>query len=143
MREYARSLPESAQASLRHQGFDAEVASLPGKYAGPRGAVLLGLLETEAVGVVALRPLEGWPESCEMKRLYVRPLARGTGLGRLLCEELLAFAKRAGYADMKLDTERDFVAAIGLYRSMGFAEIPRYNDDPMACTVWMGKPLRA
>lgn len=151
--EYAASLPDSAQRSLRHQGFDAELANLPGKYAPPGGTILLAsAIEAgqppQWLGVVALRPLD--PSGlrpndptpiCEMKRLYVRPAARGLGAGRALCEQLLAAAAAAGYRMMKLDTESDFAAAIGLYRSLGFIEIPRYNDDPEASTVWMGKAL--
>ncbi|MBI1189571.1 MAG: GNAT family N-acetyltransferase [Tepidisphaera sp.] len=151
--EYASTLPESAQRSLRHQGFDAELANLPGKYAPPGGIILLAHATPPDspptyLGVVALRPLDpsgilpGDPTPiCEMKRLYVRPAARGLKAGRLLCEHLLAAAKAAGYRMMKLDTESDFIAATTLYRSLGFTDIPRYNDDPEACTLWMGRVL--
>jgi GNAT superfamily N-acetyltransferase len=147
-REYARSLPRSAQVSLEHQGFEAELASLPGKYAPPGGCILLALRDGEALGVVALRPLDAsgvrpgdaTPIS-EMKRMYVRPSARGTGAGRALADALLAFARSAGYRMMKLDTESDFVPAVTLYRSIGFTDIPRYNDDPVSCTLWMGRTL--
>ncbi|MFA6044600.1 MAG: GNAT family N-acetyltransferase [Phycisphaerales bacterium] len=155
--EYAASLPESAQRSLRHQGFDAELATLPGKYAHPGGIILLAA-DTQVttpppstwLGVVAMRPLAlsgvlpGDPSPiCEMKRLYVRPAARGLGAGRALCEALLTAAAAARYRMMKLDTEADFAPAMALYRALGFTEIPRYNDDPEACTVWMGKHLNA
>lgn len=152
--EYAASLPPSAQRSLQHQGFEAELANLPGKYAPPGGIILLAAADAEGasrptwLGVVAFRPLA--PSGvlptdptpiCEMKRLYVRPDARGLGAGRALCEALLAAAALAGYRMMKLDTEADFAPAMALYRALGFIEIPRYNDDPEACTVWMGRHL--
>lgn len=153
--EYGASLPESAQRSLRHQGFDRELANLPGQYARPEGVILLASPGDAAaasrptwLGVVAMRPLAqsgilpGDPTPiCEMKRLYVRPVARGLGAGRALCEHLLSAAGAAGYRMMKLDTEAEFAPAMALYRALGFIEIPRYNDDPEACTVWMGKRL--
>ncbi len=147
-REYASTLPASAQLSLRHQGFDAELAELPGKYAEPRGCILLAILGADAVGVVALRPLD--PSGvrdrdptpiCEMKRMYVQPRARGLGAGRALAAALLEYARTAGYKMMKLDTEPDFLAAVTLYRSLGFVDIQRYNDDPVSCTLWMGRAL--
>jgi ribosomal protein S18 acetylase RimI-like enzyme len=154
-REYADSLPCSAQCSLQHQGFDDELASLPGKYASPHGCILLAVDDApraehapNPLGVVALRPLDpaslrvGDPApACEMKRMYVRPAARGRGVGRALCNELLAFARAAGYRMMKLDTEPDLAHAVSLYRSVGFVDIPRYNEDPVSCTLWMGLVL--
>ncbi len=153
-REYAASLPQSAQISLAHQGFEAELAGLPGKYAQPAGCILLGYAPLEVgavaapVGVVALRPLDssgirpGDPTPiCEMKRMYVSPRARGLGVGRVLTDALLEFARGAGYRMMKLDTEPDFIPAVTLYRSLGFVDVPRYNDDPVSCTLWMGLHL--
>jgi ribosomal protein S18 acetylase RimI-like enzyme len=71
-----------------------------------------------------------------MKRLYVRPAWRGHGLGRHLCEVLIAEARAIGYAVMKLDTSADMESAIGLYRSLGFTECARYNEDPLEDTLW-------
>lgn len=140
-REYAESLP----FPLDYQGFEHELATLPGKYADPGGAILIARRRGEAVGCIAMRPIEamaGDPAPvCEMKRMYVRPTARGLGLGRLLAAALLEQARARGYRMMKLDTESDFAAAVGLYRSLGFVEIPRYNDDPMPSTMWMGLAL--
>jgi GNAT superfamily N-acetyltransferase len=147
-REYAASLPESAQISLRHQGFEAELAGLPGKFSSPGGCILLASIGVEAVGVVALRPLSACgvlpgdaTPACEMKRMYVKPSHRGRGIGRALCEALLQEARERGYRMMKLDSEPGFLPAIGLYRKMGFVDAPRYNDDPVSCTVWMSKVL--
>jgi len=140
--EYAGSLPYS----LCFQGFEEEMRTLPGKYARPGGCVLLAYDGAEPVGGIAMRPIEamaGDPEpACEMKRLYVRPTARGLGAGRLLAERLIDEAARAGYRMMKLDSERGRMgAAIALYLSLGFVEIERYNDDPMEGTVWLGLRL--
>ncbi|GJQ29308.1 MAG: N-acetyltransferase [Phycisphaerae bacterium] len=140
-REYAASLP----FSLCFQGFDEEMRTLPGKYAQPKGVILLAYVNSEPAGCVALREIEHQPGDaapvCEMKRMFVRPAFRGLGLGRALAERLLVFARNAGYATMKLDSEDTFTAAIALYRSLGFADIPRYNDDPHPHTVWLAKRL--
>jgi GNAT superfamily N-acetyltransferase len=141
-REYAASLP----FALDYQGFDAELATLPGKYAPPTGVILLASTPAGvAIGCIALRPLapgSGDPTPvCEMKRMYVKPGFRGVGAGRRLAERLLSHARAAGYALMKLDTESEFTAAVTLYRSLGFVECPRYNDDPMPGTLWMSLRL--
>lgn len=143
--EYAASLGGGAHMSLHHQGFENELATLPGRYARPSGLILLAASNGEGVGCVALRKIAPLPNDqgrvCEMKRMYVKPTWRGHGIGRLLAERLIKEARAIGYAHMKLDTEPDFHAAVGLYRSLGFAEIPRYNDDPVACTMYMGRKL--
>lgn len=134
-REYADSLP----FSLCFQGFEQELATLPGRYAPPSGRLLLAYDETGvAVGCIALRDISAQtsPATCEMKRLYVSPSQRGTGLGRQLCERLITEARDAGYRTMKLDTSADMAAAIGLYKSLGFEACGRYNDDPMEDTLW-------
>lgn len=144
-RRYARSLPQTAQESLAHQGFEHEIASLPGRYAPPGGCILLAEHENHTVGVVALRPIPQLPHdpgpACEMKRLFVLPAARGLGIGRLLCEALLAQARSQRYAIMKLDTEPGLAAACALYHSLGFTPIPRYNEDPVPCTLFLGLAL--
>lgn len=137
--EYGRSIADVAACSLEHQNFDAEVAALPGKYAPPRGTLLLARVAGELAGCIALRPLdELGRNACEMKRMYVRPAFRGSGVGRVLAEQLIANAKRIGYHVMKLDTDSHpkFAAAIGLYKSLGFVECQRYNDDPDPRTLW-------
>lgn len=140
-REYARSLP----FALDYQGFEEELSSLPGKYASPAGLILIAQHLGHPVGCIAMRPIApmpGDPEPvCEMKRMYVRPAARGLKLGRMLAESLLDHARHAGYALMKLDTESDFIPAVTLYKSLGFAECPDYNGDPMPNTLWMSKRL--
>ena len=126
-REYAQSLG----FALDFQGFESELATLPGEYSEPRGTILLAHSPLgEPWGVVALRPLDD-DGACEMKRMYVRPEARGQGLGRILGEAIVAAAKERGYRAMRLDTIDTMTAAIELYRSLGFREIGAYRFNPM------------
>jgi ribosomal protein S18 acetylase RimI-like enzyme len=129
-REYADGLG----VDLCFQGFEAELAALPGDYAAPRGALLLALVNGEVGGCGAFRPIGDvdYPNACEMKRLYVRPAYRGLGLGRLIAQALLDQAVRAGYSVMLLDTLDDMEAARGLYAQLGFEEIPPYYFNPIA-----------
>jgi len=124
-REYAASLP----VDLEFQGFEAELASLPGRYAPPTGRLLLAWRETVAVGCIALRKLDR--TSCEMKRLYVRPEARREKLGRRLVERLCDEARTAGYARMCLDTLPTMSSAQQLYESLGFRSIAAYVFNPV------------
>ena len=115
--------------SLCFQGFDAEMAGLPGKYAPPEGRLLLAIENAEVAGCVAFRPLDD--EICEMKRLFVRPAFQGSGLGRDLIEELIAEARSAGYIKMRLDSWIPRMGkAIEMYRRHGFYEIEPYNVNP-------------
>ena len=126
-REYAQSLG----FALDFQDFEAELATLPGEYAEPRGTILLAHSPEGAPwGVVALRPLDD-DGACEMKRMYVRPEARGQGLGRILAEAIVQAARERGYRAMRLDTINTMSAAIALYRSLGFREIGAYRFNPM------------
>ncbi len=128
--EYADSLG----IALDFQGFEEELASLPGAYAAPRGALLLARVDGVVAGCCALRPLDtsDYPGAAEMKRLYVRRAFRGFGLGRALAEAALDAARQAGYACVLLDTLSDMEAARALYVDLGFAEIPPYYHNPIA-----------
>ncbi|MBI5276943.1 MAG: GNAT family N-acetyltransferase [Burkholderiales bacterium] len=129
-REYAAQLG----VDLCFQQFDEELATLPGEYATPRGALLVATVDGALAGCCALRPLDNadYPNAAEMKRLYVRKPFRGFGLGRQLAEAMLDAARQAGYASVLLDTLDDMEAARALYEDLGFAEIPPYYHNPIA-----------
>lgn len=133
--DYAASL----DISLDFQGFDAELATLPGDYQPPRGCLLLALVDGRPAGCVAMRRLE--PGLCEMKRLYVRPAFRGLSLGRLLVGEVCERARRAGHAAMRLDTLPSMAGALAVYRSSGFRDIEPYCFNPHAGAVFLEKTL--
>ncbi len=128
--EYARGLG----IDLCFQQFDEELACLPGEYTLPRGILQLAWIEGKVAGCCALRPLDGvdYVNAAEMKRLFVRPNYRGLGLGRLLAESTLDFARAAGYSGVLLDTLSDMEAARSLYEDLGFEEIPPYYHNPIA-----------
>jgi ribosomal protein S18 acetylase RimI-like enzyme len=131
-REYADSLG----FDLSFQNFDRDFLELPGPYAPPSGCLLLATREAEPVGCAALKRLaEGIGE---MKRLYVRPSARGTGLGRALAEQIVREAERSGYETLRLDTIPDRMGrAVELYRALGFREIPAYYFNPIPGALFM------
>jgi ribosomal protein S18 acetylase RimI-like enzyme len=115
---------------LAFQGFAEELERLPGDYVPPRGVLLLALDGDAALGCVGLRPLE-WPRVAELKRLYVRPQARGERLGLLLTEAALTFARDAEYERVRLDTLSSMGAAQHMYEGLGFREIEAYRFNPV------------
>lgn len=130
--EYVRAPDWEASfaAYLAQQDFRAELAALPGEYAPPGGALLLAWWAGEPVGCVACKPLEP-PAVCEMKRLYVRPAARGRGVAEHLVRQLLAAARGAGYRRIRLDTLPSMGAAQRLYERLGFVDIASYCANPV------------
>ena len=127
---------------LCFQGFAAELAHLPGKYAPPEGTLVLARGEGgEALGCVGVRKLDQ-PGMCEIKRLFVRPAGRGHGLGRALAGEAIRFATDAGYAWIVLDTLPAMTAAIELYRSLGFEPVSAYWANTHPGVLFFGKRLR-
>jgi GNAT superfamily N-acetyltransferase len=131
---------KSTGLSLCFQGFEQELAALPGRYAPPGGRLHLAVDGGDVLGCIALRPLEAG--AGEMKRLYVRPSHRGRGAGRMLAARLIEDARSIGYETMRLDTLETWVPAVQLYRSLGFEPTPRYNDDPDPHTLFMALRLR-
>ena len=148
---YANSLP----ISLTFQNFAAELASLPGLYIPPTGAIFLAYLtppsdspeptKSEPIGVIALRPLPNTSPAakiCEMKRLYLAPESRGLGIGKNLVEEAIKEAKKLGYLEMRLDTLPSMVGARALYNGVGFVQVEKYYDTPIEGTIFLSKDLR-
>jgi ribosomal protein S18 acetylase RimI-like enzyme len=135
LREYEAGL----DVDLCFQGFEAELAGLPGRYAPPAGRILLAWSGGEAVGCVALRPLDGG--ACEMKRLYVRPGARGGRFGRQLAERVVREARAAGYSRICLDTLPSMAAAQRLYEALGFEPSEPYVFNPVPGARFMALEL--
>jgi len=136
----ARELFEEYAAGLGidlcFQSFEKELAELPGKYLPPGGRLLIAIDEHQAAGCVALRRIADGV--CEMKRLYVRPGFRGTGLGHTLAEAIILAAREIGYQRMRLDTlPGKMDRAIAMYRSLGFKEIGPYYDNPVESALFM------
>ena len=134
-RAYAAGLP----VNLGPQGFERELAELPGAYGPPQGALLARGDDGTALGYAALRLLDD--ATCEVKRLYVRPGMRGNRLGKALVGAIIDRARELRYGEIKLDTLEHMQAAIALYRSFGFAPIPPYGTHPYEGLVCLGKTL--
>ena len=124
-REYVAWL----KVDLCYQGFEQELATLPGRYAPPQGRLYLASVAGEIAGCVALRPIAD--DAGEIKRLYVRPAFRGAGVGRALVERVLADARTIGYRRLLLDTLDWMTDAIRLYEALGFRPTAPYNEHPL------------
>lgn len=133
--DYTRQL----NRDLSFQNIDAELQDPAKKYTPPEGELLVALTGETALGMVAYH--RHTPKRCEMKRLYVKPEARGLHLGDALVREILLHAKRAGYCEMVLDTVEPLQAAIGLYEKHGFQRCAPYYENPMPDVIYMKKAL--
>lgn len=131
LREYEAEI----EVDLCFQGFEEELDTLERVYGPPGGIFFLLRREEQTAGCVALKDLGDGV--CEMKRLFLRPGFRGEGLGRRCAERIVQAAREMGYGAMRLDTLPAMRAAIALYRSMGFAEIPRYTENPLEGALFM------
>lgn len=137
MAEYA-ALPHIAG---RWTGIGDELAALPSPYTAPHGAMLLATDGDRAVGCGALRALEPGVIG-ELKRIYVRPEARGRGVGEVITRTLLTYAAAAGYSAVRLDTAPELLAAQALYRRLGFVVIPPYHEEMSADVICFELQLR-
>jgi ribosomal protein S18 acetylase RimI-like enzyme len=139
--ELFRAYAASLDVDLAYQDFEGEMAAMPGKYAPPGGELLLARDASGApIGAVGLRPIE--PSGCcEMKRLYVLPEDRGSGLGKALVAATILEAKRIGYREIRLDTLPSMSGAMALYRKLGFEPMAPYYETPIAGTTFMRRSL--
>jgi ribosomal protein S18 acetylase RimI-like enzyme len=124
--------------NLSFQGFEQELQNLPGMYSPPDGALLLAFQNEMSLGCGAIRRFGSIEiNTCEMKRLYVKPSARGHGLGRKIAQKLIQIGRESGYKTMVLDTLDRLTEAKALYQSLGFIQIPPYYDNPLpGVTYW-------
>lgn len=134
VRKLFREYEALLDVDLCFQSFEEELAGLPGKYSCPSGDLLIGLYGKRTVGCVALRRIDDGV--CEMKRLFVEPEARGTGLGRRLAQEIIVVAQNLGYSTMRLDTLDILKAAMHLYETLGFRRTKPYYENPLHGVVY-------
>ena len=134
--EYAAWLQED----LCFQGFEQELATLPGKYAPPDGRLFLACCDGKPIGCVAVRRFDA--ESGELKRLYVQPDHRGHGVARALGAAAIEAARAIGYRRVVLDTLDRMTAARALYAAAGFREISAYYPNPIPGAQFMERVLR-
>jgi ribosomal protein S18 acetylase RimI-like enzyme len=139
VRELMREYQQALDVDLCFQNFEAELRNLPGSYTPPTGRLLLAMHDGSPVGCVALHAIDS--TRCEMKRLYVRPSARGLGVGRALIAEVLEAAQHIGYVEIVLDTLPTMIEAQRLYEQFGFSDIASYRPNPIAGTRYLGKRL--
>lgn len=132
VRQLFREYQSFIAVDLCFQSFEEELAGLPGRYAPPQGTILLA---GDGAGVVAMRALD--PFTAEMKRLFVRPGAQGTGLGRALAEAVIDVARARGYSRLRLDTLPQMGTAIAMYRRLGFVEIAPYTANPIEGALYL------
>ena len=134
-----REFIANSPVNLDYQANDAEFADLLGKYAAPKGCVLLADRGGEIEGCIAFRAVS--TDICEMKRLYVRRDARGSRLGHALIEQLLAEARAVGYREMRLDVMEKSVSARELYKAFGFVVADPVSFNPVAGASFLGLHL--
>lgn len=134
-----REYVTSPTVDLGFQDYESEFAALPGKYAEPQGLILLAWQDSNVVGCVALRQVD--QSTCELKRLYVRPAARGSSLGRQLVEYMIRETRSAGYTRMCLDVLPEFEAAQQLYCDLGFLPAEAVSFNPVPGTQFLALDL--
>ncbi len=140
-RELFREYEKAIGTDLEYQGFTSELAALPAPYMPPDGALLIAHVDADVAGCVGLRSID--THTGEMKRLYVRPAYRSSGLGKRLVCAVIEAARHAGYCELRLDTLSRMVSAQALYQRMGFVEIPPYNNAYLPGTCFYALKLVA
>lgn len=140
--QYLIDNDETFARYLEYQNYDDELKDLTVKYGRPYGSLYLAKEDGKVVGCVAMKKHDGEDNTGELKRLYLRPEARGKGYSRLLSEKILEDAIAVGYDVLYLDTLPFLKAAQHLYGGMGFEVCEPYNDDPMGCSIFMRKELK-
>ena len=140
IRRLFREYEQFPGVDLCFQGFESELAGLPGRYGPPSGALVMALDGEQAAGCVAMREIE--EGICEMKRLYVRPRYREASLGRKLACSIIEQAAALGYTLMRLDTLDTLKQAMGLYESLDFKKIGPYYDNPLPGVVYWERALK-
>ncbi len=138
--EVWREFVASPRVSLAHQNNHVEFDNIPGKYAAPDGCILLADQDGRIDGCAALKRVDA--KICEMKRLYVRPRARGAGVGHGLIERLIAEARHLGYSEMRLDVLEEFIQAKKLYAAFGFVPAEPISFNPLPGTDFLGLRLQ-
>ena len=138
--DFARELIEEYASwlgvDLCFQGFEKELRELPGDYSPPYGRLLLAVDDVQIAGCIAIRRIGS--DTCEMKRLYVRPAFRGRGLGRELASVIIEDARKIGYKKMRLDTlPRRMQQAVSMYHALGFKEIEPYYANPIVGVLYL------
>ena len=122
------------QIVLNGKGYDDELEHLPEKYAAPAGAIYILTADGEDIGCIALRKID--EKTCEVKRVFLQMDYRGLGLGKMMMEQVIEDARRAGYREMVLDTLPIMTGACGLYDRMGFVPTEKYNDNPLPYAIY-------
>lgn len=139
VKELIMEYTQRLNRDLSFQNLDEELSDPAKKYTAPEGELLVAVEKEEVLGMVAYHRHSD--SRCEMKRLYVKPQARGTHLGEKLVEEITRRAKKAGYKEMVLDTIVPLKAAVGLYKKAEFKECEPYYHNPMQDVIYMKKEL--
>ncbi len=140
VRKLFREYEVFLDVDLCFQSFEEELANLPGKYSHPSGDLIIGIDNERIVGCVAVRKLDDGV--CEMKRLFVRPAARGTGLGKRLAQAIIEVAQELDYSIMRLDTLDRLKGAMILYEKLGFRKTEPYYENPLPGVVYWELDLK-
>lgn len=139
VRELIKEYSNRLGRDLSFQNIDDELKDPAHKYTAPEGELLVALDGDEVLGMVAYHRHSD--VRCEMKRLYVRPKARGMHLGSVLVKEIIEHARKAGYREMVLDTIEPLKTAVSLYKKNGFEECEAYYNNPMKDVIYMRRDL--